>query len=106
MSQNCSGGFQRNTVLTAFLVTLLFKDWIVLPLRQTIERVFVRLKAFEKARDNRVGECGLDANDGLALTVELENGAIGVIQSSRWASGYTDELKLRLFWGQRWRWRC
>ncbi|TIU03686.1 MAG: gfo/Idh/MocA family oxidoreductase, partial [Mesorhizobium sp.] len=39
----------------------------------------------------------LDANDSLAVTVELENGAIGVIQASRWATGYTNELKLRLF---------
>ncbi|RWB97644.1 MULTISPECIES: Gfo/Idh/MocA family oxidoreductase [unclassified Mesorhizobium] len=62
-----------------------------------IERVFARLKAFEKVRDNRVGEYELDANDSLAVTVELENGAIGVIQASRWATGYTNELKLRLF---------
>lgn len=62
-----------------------------------IERVFARLKAFEKVRDNRVGEYELYANDSLGLTVELENGAIGVIQASRWATGYTNELELRLF---------
>ncbi|TIR02076.1 MAG: Gfo/Idh/MocA family oxidoreductase [Mesorhizobium sp.] len=62
-----------------------------------IERVFARLKAFEKAPDNRIGEYELDANDSLAMTVELENGAMGVIQASRWATGFSNELKLRLF---------
>ncbi|RUV44310.1 Gfo/Idh/MocA family oxidoreductase, partial [Mesorhizobium sp. M5C.F.Ca.IN.020.29.1.1] len=42
-----------------------------------IERVFARLKAFEKAHDNRIGEYELDANDSLAMTVELENSAMG-----------------------------
>ncbi len=62
----------------------------------SVERVFARLKAFEKAPDNRIGEYDLDANDSFAMTVELENGAMGVIHASRWATGHLNELRLRL----------
>jgi predicted dehydrogenase len=62
----------------------------------TVERVFARLKAFDKAPGNRIGEYVLDANDSFAMTVELENGAMGVIHASRWATGHLNELRLRL----------
>lgn len=60
------------------------------------ERVFARLKAFDKAPGGRIGEYDLDANDSFAMTVELENGAMGVIHASRWATGHLNELRLRL----------
>ncbi|MDK1377584.1 MULTISPECIES: Gfo/Idh/MocA family oxidoreductase [unclassified Sinorhizobium] len=61
-----------------------------------VERVFARLKAFDKAPDNRIGEYDLDANDSFAMTAEFENGAMGVIHASRWATGHLNELRLRL----------
>lgn len=61
-----------------------------------VERVFARLKSFEKAPGNRIDEYDLDANDSFAMTVELENGAMGVIHASRWATGHLNELRLRL----------
>lgn len=42
---------------------------------------------------NRVGEYDLDANDSVAMTVELENGAMGVIHASRWATSYLRKLR-------------
>ena len=61
-----------------------------------VEHVFARLKAFDKAPDNRIGEYDLDANDSFAMTVDFANGALGVIHSSRWATGHLNELRLRM----------
>jgi predicted dehydrogenase len=62
-----------------------------------IARVFCRLKTFDKAEGNRIGAYVLDANDSFSMTVEFDNGAIGVIHSSRWATGYGNTLRLRVF---------
>ena len=62
----------------------------------SVERVFTRLKAFDKAPGNRIGEYDLDANDSFAMTAEFANGAMGVIHASRWATGHLNELRLRL----------
>ena len=61
-----------------------------------VEHVFARLKAFDKAPDNRIGEYDLDANDSFTMTVDFANGALGVIHSSRWATGHLNELRLRM----------
>lgn len=61
-----------------------------------VEHVFARLKAFDKAPENRIGEYDLDANDSFAMTVDFANGALGVIHSSRWATGHLNELRLRM----------
>lgn len=61
-----------------------------------VEHVFARLKAFDKAPDNRIGEYDLDANDSFTMTVDFSNGALGVIHASRWATGHLNELRLRM----------
>jgi predicted dehydrogenase len=61
-----------------------------------VEHVFARLKAFDKAPENRIGEYDLDANDSFTMTVDFANGALGVIHSSRWATGHLNELRLRM----------
>ncbi|WP_205927949.1 Gfo/Idh/MocA family protein [Rhizobium terricola] len=61
-----------------------------------IDHVFTRLKTFEKAAGNRIGEYDLDANDSFIMTAEFTNGAIGVIHASRWATGHLNELRLRV----------
>ncbi|OCP36437.1 Gfo/Idh/MocA family protein [Ensifer sp. LC163] len=60
------------------------------------ERIFARLKTFDKAPGNRIGEYDLDANDSFVMTAEFGNGAMGVIHASRWATGHLNELRLRL----------
>ena len=62
-----------------------------------IEHIFARLKTFDKAPGNRMGEYELDANDSFVMTVDFSNGALGVIHSSRWASGHINELRLRVY---------
>lgn len=61
-----------------------------------IKTVFCRLKAFPKAPKNRIGEYPLDANDSAVLNVEFANGALGVIHTTRWATGHPNRLALRL----------
>ncbi|MFB2550121.1 Gfo/Idh/MocA family protein [Ensifer soli] len=61
-----------------------------------VRTIFARLKTFDKAPENRIGEYDLDANDSFAMTAEFDNGAMGVIHASRWATGHLNELRLRL----------
>lgn len=62
-----------------------------------IENVTCRLKAFPKAPNNQIDEYTLDANDSFVMAVEFANGALGTIHASRWATGYRDDLRLRIF---------
>ena len=59
--------------------------------------MFGRLKTYDKAPDNRIGEYDLDANDTFNMSVDFTNGAIGTIQASRTASGQFDQLRLRVY---------
>ena len=62
-----------------------------------IDNVFCRLKTFDKAPGNKIGEYDLDANDSFTMAVDFDNGALGVIHASRWATGHLNELKLRIY---------
>lgn len=61
-----------------------------------VERIFTRLKTFDKYEGNRIDVYDLDANDSFTMTAEFENGAMGVIHATRWATGHLNELRLRL----------
>lgn len=63
---------------------------------QEVDHVFCRLKTFDKAAGNRIGDYELDANDGFAMSVSFANGALGVIHASRYATGHINELRLRI----------
>ena len=62
-----------------------------------IDHVFCRLKTFDKAEGNRIGEYDLDANDSFTMAVDFSNGALGVIHATRWATGHFNELRLRVY---------
>lgn len=62
-----------------------------------VDHVFARLKTFDKAPENKIGEYELDANDSFTMAVDFENGALGVIHASRWATGHLNELRLRVY---------
>jgi predicted dehydrogenase len=72
-------------------------DFAVFGAATEIERVFCRLKTFDKAEGNRIGEYELDANDSFTMSVSFANGALGVIHASRWATGHVNELRLRVY---------
>lgn len=61
-----------------------------------VEHVFARLKTFDKAPGDRIGEYALDANDSFTMSVDFANGALGVVHASRWATGHLNELRLRV----------
>ena len=62
-----------------------------------ITRAFGRLQTFHKADHDKIGDYKLDANDSFAMSVEFANGALGVIHASRFATGYLNTLRLRVF---------
>lgn len=61
-----------------------------------VSRVYCRLKAFDKAKGNRIGEYVLDANDSAVMTVEFANGALGTIHTTRWCGGHANRLFLKI----------
>ncbi|MEO5807809.1 Gfo/Idh/MocA family oxidoreductase [Devosia sp.] len=72
-------------------------DFAVYGAGSDIDRVFCRLQTFEKAENNKIGEYELDANDSFAMSIQLENGALGVVHATRWATGHMNELRLRVY---------
>ena len=72
-------------------------DFATFAIGSPITSVTCRLKTFDKAEDNKIGEYKLDANDSFVMTAELENGATGVIHASRFASGHINDVTLNVF---------
>ncbi len=54
------------------------------------------LKTFDKGV-KRVGPYVFDANDSVATTVRFKNGALGVLDTTRWATGHTNTVALRVY---------
>ncbi|MCX6345623.1 MAG: Gfo/Idh/MocA family oxidoreductase [Armatimonadetes bacterium] len=61
-----------------------------------IAEINCNLKTFDKGVD-QIGDYVLDANDSFVATVKFENGAIGTVQATRWAVGYTNVEHIRVF---------
>ena len=63
-----------------------------------IAEVHCRLKTFDKGiKRNRIGKYFLDANDSFTSSVIFKNGALGVVHSSRWASGQVNSIRVRVY---------
>lgn len=56
-----------------------------------------RLKTFDKAPKGKIGDYVLDANDSAVMSVSFPNGALGVIHTSRFMTGYGNVLRLQAF---------
>lgn len=61
-----------------------------------IRSVNARLKTFTGLKGKKRGKYTLDANDSALMNVEFANGALGVIHTSRWATGYPNSVSLRI----------
>jgi predicted dehydrogenase len=59
--------------------------------------VSCRLATFRKAPGDQIGEYPLDANDSATMQVVLENGALGTVAATRFASGHLNDLRLRIY---------
>ena len=55
------------------------------------------VKTFHKAPRDKIGKYKLDANDTFVMGAELQNGALGTIQASRFTTGYANELYVTLY---------
>jgi predicted dehydrogenase len=64
---------------------------------QGVRDISCRLATFDKAPGGRIGEYVLDANDSATMQVVLENGALGTIAATRFASGHMNDLRLRIY---------
>lgn len=56
-----------------------------------------RLATFDKAPGNRIGDFTLDANDSVVLHMALQNGALGTVSATRFATGHLNDLRLRVY---------
>ena len=71
-------------------------DFVTFPVGDA-KSVNCRLKTFSKTPGNRIGKYKLDANDSAVITMELVDGGVGTVHTTRWATGYINTLKLRIF---------
>ncbi len=62
-----------------------------------VKRVRCELRTFEKVYEGQLvsehGGKNLDANDSAVIEVEFSNGAFGVVQTTRWATGHANHLR-------------
>jgi len=61
-----------------------------------IDKITCTLKTFDKGTP-QIGEYVLDANDSMMALAEFSNGAIGTLHASRWATGQTNTVAIRVY---------
>lgn len=59
--------------------------------------VSARLATFDKAPGGQIGAYVLDANDSVTMHLRLQNGALGTVSATRFASGHLNDLRLRIY---------
>jgi len=65
---------------------------------QDLAEINCQLRTFDKGLpDNTLGEYVLDANDSFAAQITLSGGGLGVVHSSRWATGHCNSLRVRVY---------
>lgn len=62
-----------------------------------VSALHARMRTFDKAEGGAVGAYRLDVNDSVAMTVELSNGALGVVHMTRFATGNLNDLNLAIY---------
>ncbi len=72
-------------------------DFLTFAAGSPVHALNARHKVFEKSASGRIGDYVLDANDSVAMTAELESGAIGVVHATRFASGHINDLRMAIF---------
>ncbi len=61
-----------------------------------IKEIFTDIKTYYD-KGNKIGEYTLDANDGFNSLVRFENGAIGTVTNTRYATGHANSIILEVF---------
>jgi predicted dehydrogenase len=70
-------------------------DFASYPVGQ-ITSINSRLKTF-RDKGEKIGKYVLDANDTFISMIEFENGALGTVSATRFATGFTNRLDLKIF---------
>lgn len=61
-----------------------------------VSNIQCKLSTLNKLKGKKHAGYTLDANDSAVMTLQLDNGAIGTVHTSRWATGHHNHLRLRL----------
>jgi predicted dehydrogenase len=72
-------------------------DFATFAIGSDVAELWPYVKTFHKAPEGKIGEYTLDANDTFVVTAELENGAVGTIQATRFATGNANELRTSIY---------
>jgi len=64
---------------------------------EDVRDVSSRLATYDKAEGGQIGEYVLDANDSATMQVSLQNGALGTVSVTRFASGHINDLRVRIY---------
>ena len=72
-------------------------DFVTFGTGLDIAALQARMKTFDKADGNAIGDYTLDVNDSVAMSVEMTNGALGVIHMTRCATGNLNDLNLAIY---------
>ena len=70
-------------------------DFVTFP-AGNIKKINAKLKTF-KDKGDRIGEYILDANDSFITMLEFENGALGTVVSTRFATGEINKINLQIY---------
>jgi|TARA_B110000438_G_scaffold291485_1_gene328485 predicted dehydrogenase len=70
-------------------------DFASFPVGQ-IKSINSRLKTF-KDKGEKIGQYVLDANDTFISMIEFDNGALGTVSATRFATGFKNRLDLKIF---------
>ncbi len=71
-------------------------DFATYPIGSPIRSLACKLKTFNALKGRKHAGYTLDANDSAVIQCELANGALGVIHTSRWATGKANSVFLRV----------
>ncbi|PCJ63362.1 MAG: oxidoreductase [Planctomycetota bacterium] len=71
-------------------------DFLTFP-AGNIKSLHCQLKTFDKAKNNKIKKYKLDANDSCIISAELQNGAVGTITATRFATGHINDVSVVLY---------
>jgi predicted dehydrogenase len=72
-------------------------DFVCFGTTLSVAALQARMKTYDKAEGAKIGAYALDVNDSVAMTVEMENGALGTIHMTRYATGKLNDLNLAIY---------
>jgi predicted dehydrogenase len=72
-------------------------DFVTFGTALDVASLQARIKTFDKAEGGAIGAYKLDANDSIAMTIEMSNGALGVVHMTRFATGNLNDLNLAIY---------